>query len=161
MIVGRDIEQVRRQVQDLHARYIRIIDDDRIEDWPSLFAADGLYRIITRENYEQNLPLAIMECQGRGMMEDRVTGLRRINVYEPQRYSHQVSGLVIESVDDQRVECRSNYLVIRTMATGAMTIFAAGVYLDRIVLNSDGPFFDERIVITDSRQVDTLLVIPL
>ena len=156
-----DREHLRRQVNDLHARYIRAIDDDRIEDWPNLFTEDGLYRIITRENHDQGLPLAIMECQGRRMMEDRVTGLRRINVYEPQRYSHQTSGLVIDGIGNGQVTCRSNYLVIRTMATGAMTVFAAGVYDDTIEVGADGTRFRERVVITDSRQVDTLLVIPL
>ena len=154
-------ERVRHQVEDLHARYIRIIDDDRIEEWPSLFTEDGLYRIITRENYEHGLPLAIMECRGHGMMNDRVTGLRKINVYEPQRYAHQTSGLSIDEVDDGRVRCRSNYLVIRTMATGAMTIFATGLYLDVIVIDGDQLLFEERVVITDSRQIDTLLVIPI
>jgi anthranilate 1,2-dioxygenase small subunit len=160
-MASRDTEQIRRAVEDLHARYIRTIDDDRIEDWPALFTPDGLYRIITRENYDQDLPLAVMECQGRPMMEDRVTGLRRINVYEPQRYSHQISGLVIDHAAEGCIECRSNYLVIRTMATGAMTTFAVGVYLDRVVIDGDNLHFRERIVITDSRQIETLLVIPL
>ena len=92
-------DSIQRAVEDLHSRYVRAIDDDRIEEWPSLFTGDGLYRIITRENHDAGMPLSIMECQGRGMMEDRVTGLRRINVYEPQRYSHQIGGLVI---DDRR-----------------------------------------------------------
>ena len=155
------IDTIRRQVEDLHARYVRAIDDDRIEDWPDLFTEDGLYRIITRENYDQGLPLAIMECQGRRMMNDRVTGLRKINVYEPQRYAHQTSGLLIDEVTDERVRCRSNHLVIRTMATGAMTVFATGVYLDTIAIQGDSARFAERIVVTDSRQIDTLLVIPL
>ncbi len=95
------------------------------------------------------------------MMEDRVTGLRRINVYEPQRYSHQIGGLVTDDVASGLVKCRSNYLVVRTMGTGAMTIFAAGIYLDKILLERNGARFAERIVVTDSRRIDTLLVIPL
>ena len=156
-----DRDHLRHQVEDLHTRYIRIIDDDRIEDWPALFTEDGLYRVVTRENDEQELPLAIMECQGHGMMQDRVTGLRRINVYEPQRYSHQISGLWIDQVAEGRIRCRSNYLVVRTMATGAMTIFATGLYRDLIVIEDDQLRFEERVVITDSRQIDTLLVIPI
>jgi anthranilate 1,2-dioxygenase small subunit len=152
---------VRAQVEALQTRYIRVIDDDRMEEWPALFTEKCLYKIITRENYEQGLPLAVMECRSRGMLEDRVTGLRRINVYEPQRYSHQTSGLTITPMDDGTVECRSNYLVIRTVGDGTMTLFSAGVYLDRIVRDYDGARFAERIVVTDSRRVETLLVIPL
>src|SRR5580700_697116 len=101
-----------RQVEAMLTRYIRVIDDDRMEEWPKLFTEKCLYRIVTRENHAQGLPLAVMECRSRAMLEDRVTGLRRINVYEPQRYVHQTSALEIEALTETRFKCRSNYLVI-------------------------------------------------
>jgi anthranilate 1,2-dioxygenase small subunit len=154
-------ETVKRQVESLHTRYIRAIDDDRLEEWPGLFTEQCVYKIITRENYDQGLPLAVMDCRSRGMLQDRVTGLRKINVFEPQRYLHQISGLFIKASTSHTVECWSNYLVVRTMGEGAMTIFSAGIYLDKIVLDPAGARFEERIVVTDSRQIETLLVIPL
>jgi anthranilate 1,2-dioxygenase small subunit len=51
--------------------------------------------------------------------------------------------------------------VIRTLIQGDMTLFAAGIYLDKILQTADGLRFEERLVITDSREIDTLLVIPL
>jgi anthranilate 1,2-dioxygenase small subunit len=93
-----DNEMLRRRIEALHTRYIQSIDQDQLEDWPDLFIETGLYKIITRENFDQGLPLAVMECRSRGMMQDRVTGLRRINFYEPQRYLHQISGLTIDPV---------------------------------------------------------------
>jgi 3-phenylpropionate/cinnamic acid dioxygenase small subunit len=95
------------------------------------------------------------------MLQDRVTGLRKINVFEPQRYTHQISGLFIKASTTQTVECWSNYLVVRTMGEGAMTIFSAGIYLDKIALDPAGAKFEERIVVADSRQIETLLVIPI
>ncbi len=154
-------EILRRRIEALHTRYIQVIDDDRLEEWPGLFTETCLYKIITRENFDQGLPLGVMECRSRGMMQDRVTGLRRINVFEPQRYLHQISGLTIEPAGQNRVTCRSNYLVVRTMSDGAMTLFSAGVYLDKIVLDDDSARFEERIVVADSRRIETLLVIPL
>lgn len=149
-------------VRDLHDRYIRTVDDGDWEAWPSLFTPDGLYRITTRENHDQNLPLSLMECRGHGMMTDRVTGLRRINVYEPHRYSHQISGLAVTPVNDHTVACRSNYLVTRIMTTdGTMTTFSTGVYLDQIVIHDGVALFAERVVVQDSRRVHTLLVLPL
>lgn len=152
---------MRQQIEELHTRYIRCIDDDSLEQWPDLFTETCLYKIITRENYDQGLALGLMECHSRGMLRDRVTGLRKINVFEPHRYSHQISGLVIEPAGDYAATCRSNYLVVRTMADGAMTLFSAGVYVDKIRLTPDGARFEERLVIQDSRRVETLLVIPL
>jgi anthranilate 1,2-dioxygenase small subunit len=153
-------DAVRRQIEALNTRYIRAIDDDALEDWPNLFTEECLYRITTRENFSQNLPLALMECASRGMLVDRVFGYRRVNVYEPQRYTHLLSGLVIEPIDATHVRCRQNYAVIRTMVTGDMMIFSAGIYHDRIVLGADA-MFEERIVVQESRRIDTLLVIPI
>lgn len=154
--------ELERRVRDLHERYLRLIDDDRLEEWPGLFTPGGLYTITTRENHARGLPLALMSCKGQGMMKDRVTGLRRINVYEPHRYHHQQSGLQCELQADGTVRCVSGFLVVRTMHSGAISIFATGVYHDLIVEGEAGELrFAERSAITDSRQTDTLLVIPL
>ena len=151
---------VRHQIEALNTRYIRAIDDDALEDWPKLFTEECLYRITTRENFSQNLPLPLMECASRGMLTDRVFGYRRVNIYEPQRYTHLLSGLVIEPIDATHMRCRQNYAVIRTMVTGETMIFSAGIYYDRVVLG-DEALFEERIVVQESRRVDTLLVIPI
>jgi 3-phenylpropionate/cinnamic acid dioxygenase small subunit len=153
-------DAVRHQIEALNTRYVRAIDDDALEDWPALFAEQCLYRVTTRENFARGLPMPLMECVSRGMLIDRVTGYRRVNVYEPQRYTHLLSGLAIEPIDATHVRCRQSYAVIRTMVNGEMTIFSTGVYLDKIVLG-DEALFEERIVVQESRRVDTLLVIPL
>jgi anthranilate 1,2-dioxygenase small subunit len=153
--------EIRRRIEELHTRYIRVIDDGRWEEWPELFTESCRYKIVTRENFDQGLPLSVMECHSRGMLTDRVTGLRTINVYEPHRYLHQISGLAIENIDRDIAQCRSNYLVIRTMLDGAMSIFSAGVYLDRVVLGPGEARFEERLVVADSRRIETLLVFPL
>ena len=52
-------------------------------------------------------------------------------------------------------------LVVRARDDGAMTLYSPGVYLDKVVLNGEGARFEERIVVPDSRRIETLLVIPL
>jgi hypothetical protein len=47
------------------------------------------------------------------------------------------------------------------MYTGEAELFASGKYLDLIALDNDGPRFAERLVVLDSRRIDTLLVYPL
>lgn len=161
-LLGANVDEAtRQQVEALNTRYIRAIDDDQLEAWPELFVENCLYRIVTRENFDRGFTLPLMECASRGMLIDRVTGYRRVNIYEPQRYTHLLSGLAIERIDASRVACRQNYLVIRTMVTGEMTIFSAGVYLDKVIFGESGARFEERIVVQASRRIDTLLVIPL
>src|SRR6266851_5038296 len=54
----------------------------------------------------------------------------------------------------------------RGLQTGATMLFATGRYLDRIALDriatdEPRPLFVEKIVVCDSRRIDTLLAIPL
>ncbi len=42
-----------------------------------------------------------------------------------------------------------------------MTLFAAGRYIDRVVRGDGGWLFARKDVVLDSRQIDTLLAIPL
>ncbi len=150
-----------RRIEDFLISYVHCIDDDELEAWPDFFTERCLYKIISRENHDRGLPLGVMECDSRGMLKDRIESMRRANVYEPHRYRHQVSGLQIERRADGRLDCRSNYLVVRTMADGTMSIFSTGRYLDRIILDGDQPKLEERLVVFESRRIETLLVIPL
>ena len=59
------------------------------------------------------------------------------------------------------VKARSHFLVVRTMRTGDAMLFASGIYRDRIDVSSLPYRFIERIVVTDSHKIDTLLAIPL
>jgi 3-phenylpropionate/cinnamic acid dioxygenase small subunit len=149
-------------VQDLNARYVHAIDEDRLEQWPEFFAEDGRYRITTAENVERGLPLSLMSATSRAMMRDRVNSLRNANVYESQRYRHAVGTPLIEPGSDGVVRAVTNFLVARIMHTGETMLFATGRYEDRISLPGDArPHFVEKTVILDSRQIDTLLAIPL
>ena len=154
-------EVLAARIARLNTAYAHAIDDDRLEDWPGFFTDDGLYRIVTRENREAGLPLAIVHCDGAAMMRDRVRAMRTANIFEPHTYCHIVGAVEPVAVEDGIHTARTNFVVVRTMHSGAMSVFACGRYLDRIV-ETDGTLkFAERVVVCDSRTVDTLLVVPL
>jgi anthranilate 1,2-dioxygenase small subunit len=93
------------------------------------------------------------------MLRDRVSSLRHANIYEPQRYRHVVSSVLLGEESAGRVSCKSSFLVIRIMENGETTLFASGRYLDRISVAAMQ--YEERVVVCDSRRFDTLLAIPL
>jgi len=148
-------------VENLLARYVHALDDDRLEEWPDFFVEQGRYRITTAENLERKLPLPIVYADSRAMLRDRVSALRHANIYEAQRYRHTVSSTLIERIDGKTARAASNFQVVRIMHTGDSMLFAGGRYLDRIRLDGNGPQFEEKLVVLDSRSVDTLLAIPL
>jgi 3-phenylpropionate/cinnamic acid dioxygenase small subunit len=97
------------------------------------------------------------------MLRDRVAALRHANIYEAQRYRHTVSSTLVERLDEYTVRATSNFQVVRVMHTGESMLFASGRYLDRIRLSGEGGLaqFEEKVVVLDSRAIDTLLAIPL
>jgi anthranilate 1,2-dioxygenase small subunit/terephthalate 1,2-dioxygenase oxygenase component beta subunit len=96
------------------------------------------------------------------MLRDRVTALREANVYEGQRYRHVLGPPLITAVEADGLRARTSFMVARVMRTGDTMLFATGCYDDRVVLDAtDGARFAEKTVVLDSRQIDTLLAIPL
>jgi 3-phenylpropionate/cinnamic acid dioxygenase small subunit len=149
------------RIADLNARYADEIDADRLEVWPDFFSDDGLYRITTAENVAQGLPLSLVYATSRAMLRDRVTALREANVYEAQRYRHVIGTPLITAAESGCVRARTSFMTVRIMRTGDTLLFATGCYEDRVAFGPDGARFTEKTVILDSRQIDTLLAIPL
>jgi len=143
----------------LHARYAHALDDDRLEEWPDFFTENGRYRVTTAENEARGLPLPVLYAEGRAMLRDRVASLRHANIYEPQRYRHIVSSILVSVESAKLATSMANFLVVRVMENGEATFFASGRYLDRIALPELR--YEERVVVCDSRRFDTLLAIPL
>ncbi len=89
-------------------------------------------------------------------------GRYRITTAEKaQRYRHMMSSTLVERIDARCARATSNFQVVRIMHTGESVLFAGGRYLDRIRLDGTDLRFEEKIVVLDSRSVDTLLAIPL
>jgi 3-phenylpropionate/cinnamic acid dioxygenase small subunit len=152
--------QLHAAVERLHARYAHALDADKLEQWPQFFTENGTYRVTTAENEERGLPLPVLYAEGRPMLRDRVASLRHANIYEPQRYRHLVSSILVERISQDWASSVANFLVVRIMESGDVLLFASGRYVDRIALAPE-PLYAERVVICDSRRFDTLLAIPL
>ena len=163
----------RLELESLYTDYAHCLDADRLEDWPEFFINECHYRVTSAENYEAGLPLGLVYATSKAMLKDRVSALREANIYEPQRYRHLIAGLhTARSVEpslageggaesSEMLDVEANFLVIRTMQDGTMILFAAGRYVDRAVRTDAGWKFASKIVVLDSRQIDTLLAIPL
>ncbi|MGA8379785.1 MAG: aromatic-ring-hydroxylating dioxygenase subunit beta [Stellaceae bacterium] len=151
----------RLELEQLYADYVHCLDADELESWPGFFTEDCHYRVTSAENHEAGLPLGLIYATSRNMLTDRVSALRQANIYEPQRYRHLVSSIKIVGDAAGLLDLVANFLVVRTMQDGDMTLFAAGRYVDRLKRDGESWKFAAKIVVLDSRQIDTLLAIPL
>jgi anthranilate 1,2-dioxygenase small subunit len=155
-------EIIRRLEFDaLYADYAHCLDNDALEEWPEFFVDDCAYHITSAENFEAGLPLGIVYATSKAMLVDRVMALRKANIYEPQRYRHVIGAIKIGAEEAGGFSVIANFITVRTMQDGAMMLFAAGRYVDRVVRQSGAWKFAKKDVVLDSRQIDTLLAIPL
>src|ERR1700752_1667304 len=139
----------RSELEELYTDYVHCLDEDELERWQEFFTKDCFYRVTSAENFEAGLPLGLIHATSRNMLKDRVSALREANIYEPQRYRHLVSSIKI--VEDRReaLELTANFLVVRTMQEGDMTLFAAGRYVDRVRRAGDDWKFARKEVVLD------------
>ena len=77
----------RSAVCDLLAEYGALIDSAKFDEWLGLFAAECRYEIVPRENFDRGLPAALVFCDSRAMLEDRIRALREANKYNIHRSS--------------------------------------------------------------------------
>tara|TARA_R110002095_G_scaffold148484_3_gene128412 strand:+ start:1650 stop:2135 length:486 start_codon:yes stop_codon:yes gene_type:complete len=153
--------ELKGEVEDLLNAYTQCIDDDDLENWPNFFTEQCLYRIIPRENHEVGLPVAVIWCDSKGMLNDRVTALRHANVYQVQWYRHIISNPRILSFDGDEIHVQSNYAVFKTCNDGESTVYNVGRYVDVIVRDNGVLKFKERSAIYDTHKITTLMVIPI
>lgn len=146
----------------LNSAYAAALDSDRLEAWPDFFEPRCLYKITSAENYRQGYEAGIIYADSRAMLADRVSSLRRANIYERQSYRHIIGMPMISSTGDKQIVAETPFLVVRTMRDGHMDLFAAGMYRDLVCTHLDQSWrFAERIVVCDSNRFDTLVAIPL
>jgi anthranilate 1,2-dioxygenase small subunit len=156
-----DDTALRLGIHELIGDYVERIDEDRLEEWPDLFADPCRYLIISRANHAAGMRQGVMYAASRGMLLDRVFSIRRANIFEPHCYRHVVGPIRLKAVEGTAALVHSHFLAVRIMHDGATALFATGRYLDRIDISTTPYRFSERIVVLDSDKIDTLLAIPL
>jgi len=150
-----------REVVRLNYRYVRCLDDDRLEEWPTFFTPDCLYAIHPRENYDARLEGYWLYLDTQAMLRDRVTSLRKANVYNIHRDRHIVSTIEIIGEDAGLIQATASYVVLQTDVEGRSRVFSTGEYRDHIVRTAEGLRFNKRVVIPDTFNVDGLIAVPL
>ena len=152
---------LRFEIEDLYAVYADVLDMMELERWPEQFTENAFYDVIPRENYDRDLPLAIMRCESRAMMEDRVRAIRETLMFEPRYVRHLISSFRITPGDDGEIGVTANYLVLETLSDEMTKILNAGRYVDTLVREDGALRFKEKRCVYDSTVVPNSLVYPV
>jgi salicylate 5-hydroxylase small subunit len=153
---------LQREVEELYNDYARALDDGPLDAWPALFTDPCTYLIVPRSNFEAGLPLAIMRCESRGMLEDRVRSVQETIVFEPRYLRHHVTNISGHAHEDGTLEVQANYSVVEVLPEELPRILSVGRYLDVIERGPDEALkFSEKRVVYDSELVPNSIVYPL
>lgn len=143
------------------AAYTYVLDEGPLSDWPKFFTDPCLYRITTRMNEQQNMPLSIMLCDNQAMLYDRVEAVEKANIFEPHYYRHILSDTRVLAVDAHSIKIETSFICVRSMLDGRMDLFTAGKYVDHLIKQEDRCLFSSKTVVLDHSRIDTLIAIPL
>jgi|SRR5271166_5088619 len=152
---------LRAEIEALFYDYAEAIDQDRLEEWPEFFVEDGVYKIVSRENFDRGLPLATMLCESKAMMKDRVNAIRNLSMFAPRYLRHLITNVRVKTQGVDEIAVRSNYAVLQTLLGGETSVFNAGRYVDQIVRDGDFLKFKSRLCIYDTTVIPNSLIYPL
>ena len=150
---------LRVRLEAFYYDYADAIDAD-LDRWPDFFTEDALYKIVARENFERGLPLASMLCEGRGMILDRVMGVKKTIVHFKRVTRNVVSNLRILEIAPDGIHASTTFTVYDTFEAATTRLFAVGKTFDHVV-EADGALrFRERVCVFDGDLIQGSIIYP-
>jgi anthranilate 1,2-dioxygenase small subunit len=145
-------------VYALLAEYGALIDAGKFEQWLCLFAGECSYRIIPRENFDRGLPAALVFCDSRAMLEDRIRALREANQYNIHTDRHVIG---LPRIFEAGWAVEAPFAVYQTDQEGETRLFATGLYRDRLETAGQYLKIRDKLILLDTFAVPSLLATPL
>ena len=151
----------RLEIEDLYNQYGSYLDDGLLENWLELFADKCSYKIMPRENIELGLPAALMLCENKNMLVDRIVSLREANEFSVHRSKHIIANIHIKSFDDPNFLVVANYAMYHADNEGNGSLFSFGTYKDTIIFVNTEPKFVDKMVEVENWSIPHMLSIPI
>ncbi|ODV10694.1 MAG: salicylate hydroxylase [Rubrivivax sp. SCN 70-15] len=148
-------------LNQLYADYASAVDSGNWDLWSEFFTEQCVYRLQPRENHERGFPLATLSFTSKGMLKDRVYGIKETLFHDPYYQRHIVGTPVVRSAEGGQFRCEANYAVFRTKLSDASTVFNVGRYLDTVVRTPEGLKFASRECIYDSEMIPNSIIYPI
>ena len=151
----------RLALYDLYARYGALLDAGAYDAWLALFASECSYRIVPRENHERGLPAALVFCDSRAVLADRIRALVEANKFNIHNDRHLIGLPRLLGTGAGGLSAEAPFAVYQTDQEGESRLFATGLYRDRLAAEDGGLKFRDKLILLDSFAVPSLLSTPL
>ena len=158
---GRALQrELRWAIEEFNHEYAAVVDRGEIAKWPDFFSEDAVYRVVARDNAEAGLPLALMSCEGRGMLKDRAYAIAETEMYAPRYIKHHITQIRVTGIENDFLRAAANYLILETLIDEPTRLLQSGRYEDKFVIEGGNLLLKERLCIYDTLLVPTCLVFP-
>jgi salicylate 5-hydroxylase small subunit len=149
------------ELSHLYAEYATAVDSAQWDKWVDLFTEDCEYKVQPRENHERGFPLATLALMSKGMLKDRVYGIKETLFHDPYYQRHVVGIPLIVRQEGNVILSEANYAVFRTKLSQESTVFNVGRYVDRVHRTDDGLKFESRLCIYDTEMIPNSIIYPI
>ena len=148
-------------LQQLYADYAAALDAGDFDRWPGFFTDPCVYQLQSRENFDRGLPLCTLSFESRGMLVDRVYGVKDTIYHDPYYQRHIVGAPRVTAVDEAGIRSEASYVVLRTKRDSMTEILSTGRTIDLVVRTDEGLRFTERRVIFDNDLIPNSIIAPI
>ena len=155
----------RLEVEDLLYAYADCLDHGDITRWADFFTDDCTYKLISKENWDLDLPLGTIFAEGRGGLLDRIASVTQTSVYHERALTHLITNTRVLGVKGGVMEITANYAVLETLPNQYTKILNSGRYLAKLVREGEGEGDElkikELICVYDSALVPASIIYPV
>src|ERR1700740_3052035 len=106
-----------------------------------------------RENHDAGLPAALVLCDSRAMLEDRIRALREANKYNIHTDRHVIG---LPRIFDDGLAVEAPFAVYQTDQEGETRLFSTGLYRDQLEVTGRHLRIREKLVLLDTFAVPSL-----
>lgn len=154
---------LRHEIETFNTSYAATLDEQRLMDWAEMFTDDGFYLVISRENYQRDLPVGLIYCENKGMIRDRAFALKETAMFAPRYLRHMIANLSVEPEQpDGTIAARANYVVLQVLFDRPdATLHQVGTYYDKFRRTENGLKLAERRCVYDNLLVPNALCLPV
>jgi len=153
---------LRAEIENFNAHYSATLDRQDLMAWVECFTEDAFYVVTSRENFDRNMPVGLIYCEGRGMIHDRAFALLKTAMFGPRYLRHLVGNLRVEPKPDGTIAAFASYIVFEVLSDRPEAhLHQVGEYRD-VFSRIDGALkLKERRCVYDNLLVPTALCIPV
>jgi 3-phenylpropionate/cinnamic acid dioxygenase small subunit len=147
----------REALFDIIRRTAALLDNEALDDWLALFAAESLYEIRT---YGPEIQADMVWWHSNRDKLSAILAEAKEHVRDPGRRLHLITPISADVSDDRAVTL-SHFGILRTDQGGNSAVYVAGRYEDSFVRQDDGWLYEAHRAVLDTRVLEPFTHLPL